>query len=287
MGGNRQNFRPNPKKEKDRLRAEQEKAMQAAQKAKEKRRNLIRICIAALVLTTAATLCILMLRHEFNTDRKPLLGTYVAEDRYFYTTESGTDISGVRETFAITFYEDGRMMFKRQSGFGIHYFEYEDTAEGEYDGTIIRYTDGVLNDRIGVVYEENGDMLLYCGDEGSVSFTVPQLVSCFGEDRTKAMMSGLYDEEICSLLIAGDYDSITDEQLKVIGTERSKLPEIAFSIKDVPMVLTLRKVADTPITREAALAIWGGDEKLSDSDIISGTDALSDGDIDTDDESDA
>ncbi len=287
MGGNRQNFRPNPRKEKELLRQQQEQAMLEAQAAKEKQWNIIRICIAVLVFAAAVVLCVLMLKHDFNADRQPLLGTYVAEDRYSYATESGTDISGVRETFAITFYEDGRMLFKRQSGTGVHYFEYEDSGDGEYDGTIIRYTDGSLDDRIGVVYMENGDMILYCGVEDSVSFTVPQLVSCFGEDRTRDMMAGLYDAEVCSLLIAGDYDSITEDQLKAIGTEREKLPTLAFSIKDVPMIITLSKVADIPITRDDALAIWNGKDGVSDSDTPSDSDTISESDIETDDESDA
>lgn len=225
-------------------------------KLSEKHSLVLRIVAAVLVLAAAAVACWYVLSHDFNPDRHTLNGTYIAE-RWFVvstSTESGSDLSNSR-IFPVVFCEDGRMLYKYDTGTQIHYYQYEEGGTEPYTGTIHQYTDGAFVRDINIIREDNGDMTMHCTLD-SVSFTVPRLVYYFGEDATFSMLSGIYDEEICTLLISGDYDSLTSEQLKKIGVEKNKVASLSFSLKNIPAVFELRKISDEELSRTAAMAIW-------------------------------
>ncbi len=282
MGGKRQNYMP--KSNKPKLTEKEISRLEEAKKAKEKQSLAIRICTAAVILIAALLICFLILKYDFNASRSEFIGTYVAERAYIYGENPQT--SGVHEAFIVSFYEDGRMLFKYKTNNGIHYYTFKESRTDSYDGILSQYTDGKPDNTMYVVKQSGGDLVMrYQAD--SVSFSVPDLVRCFGEEMTKSMMSALYDEDICSLIIAGDYDSITDKQLKEMGIEREKLLELEFSINDLPVILTLDKISDKIYSREDAWNLIGGEEQYLSNVPSFAPDIASDSDIVGDEQTDA
>lgn len=250
-------------------------AKAAEQKQKEKKSLLIRGGIGLAVLIAAIIACVFMLTHDFNPDRDVLHGTYYAERRFFYDNASGTDLSDINKTIVITFCDDGRMVFKYNTGSRTYYYEYEEGADEPYDGTIIRYAEGALLDTMNVIREENGDLTLHYTVD-ALSFTVADLVQTFGEKDTLDMLKGVYDDETCALLVSGDYDSLTDAQLSAMGVTREQVPELSFSIKNLSTVMTMYKVSDDELTRKKTLEIWNA-QFVSDTDMSGSDVSASDG----------
>ncbi len=268
MGGKRKTDQA----ERARILQEQAEAQKVLDRKKAKQSLIIRSCIAAAVLAAAVVVCLMMLRHDFNPDRDVLHGTYIAERRFVYETGSSTDLSNAR-IFPVVFCEDGQMLYKYDTGTQIHYYEFKeyDGTEG-YDGIISQYTDGVFAQDINITRDENGNIsMTYIYD--SPKFTVPKLVRYFGEELTLSMLMGVYDEEICRLLIAQDYDSLTDEQVKKMNVDRENIPAIAFTIKNLPAVFSLVRISDDELSRTEAMAIWTEMNSVSDSGAVSDSDA--------------
>ncbi len=220
----------------------------------EKQSLALRIGAAVLVLAAAIAACWYMLSKDFNPDRRPLHGTYIAERSFVIATESGTDLSDSR-TLAIVFCEDGRMMYKYDTGSEIHYYTYDEGGEEPYNGVIHQYTDGAWARDIDIIREDNGDMTMHCTYD-SLKFSVASLMTYFGEDATRSMLMGIYSEEISNLLMAGDYSSITDVQLKEMGVSRDDLPSLKFSLKNLTSVFRMWKVSDEELSRADAMAVW-------------------------------
>lgn len=254
------------------LRAKMEEERKAKEAKKAKQSFIIRVCIAVVILAAAIVACVLMLNHNFNADRELFCGTYVAERRYVFTTENGNELS-LPVTFSVVFCEDGRMLYRYDTGTTTNYYEYEKYENSLYSGKLLQYTDGKLADEFEVVVDESGDVVMY-GTLDSVSYDVPDLVENFGEDKTKLILSSFYDEEICALLVAGDYDSITDEQLSAMNVSRENVSKLSYALKDVPVVYNLYKVSDEELSKKATAELWA-QLTVSDSDAVSASDAVS------------
>ncbi len=230
---------------------EEEKRLLDAQKAKKS--LLIRIIIAVAVIAAAVVICVFTLTTDFNADRRPLNGTYIAEQSYIVATASGTELVP-EATFPVVFCEDGRLIYRYDSGTSVNYYEYKDGSES-FDGRLLQYTNGALSREFDVVRDENGNLTMYCTIE-SVNFSVDELLKYFGEARTREMLGALCDDELCDLLIAGDFDAITDAQLEAIGVKRQNLGNLAFRMENMQVIYELHKVSDEELSKAAALEIW-------------------------------
>lgn len=247
-------------------------AQEAEKKKKEKQSLIIRICISAAVLVAAVVACAFMLSHNFNAGREVLQGTYIAERMFVISTASGSDLSEPT-VLSVAFCEDGRMMLRYEAGTAVSYYDYEETPSGEFDGVIKRYTDGKPDNDMNVMFGENGDVTLYYTAD-TVKFTVSRLIESFGEDITLQMLSGSYGEELAGLIVSGDHDSITDEQLSAMGVERKNLSNLSFNIKELPVVLTMHKISDEYLSKAqtAELMNKADGAEVSSADIESATD---------------
>lgn len=265
-------------------------AMMAEKEKQQKQSFIIRCCIAGVVLVAAVVICLLILKYDSNPDRDVLHGTYMAEQRYVFTTESGSDISGVHETFSVVFCEDGRMVLRYKSGTQTSYYSYSEKAPAPYDGVVTakRYeksgSEGTsFVEEIMIDRSENGDVVMYFTAD-SVTFTVPELVTVFGEEMTMSMLAGMYEQNICEILVAGNYDLITDEQLAAMGLKRESLADMSFAVKSLPVVLTAYRISDEELYKKEAESLWNELTAVSDTDTVSESDAgeEDDDDISTD-----
>lgn len=248
---------------------EEEKRISDAKKAKES--LVIRACIAVVVVVAAVIICVLTLTHDFNAERHSLHGTYIAERSYIVTTASGTELVP-ESTFPVVFCEDGRLLYRYDSGTSVNYYEYKDGSKS-FDGRLLQYTNGRLSQRFDVMRGENGDITLYCTVE-SVGFSVGELIEYFGEESTRDMLRAICGDEMCDLLIAGDYESITDEQLQTIGVSRQNLGNLTFSMENMQMIYELHKVSDEELSKSAAIQIREDMTRT-----VSNTDTVSDSEL--------